>query len=93
MTTNDGTRKAVREYLETMVDEARRLVAEGMAPERAADLVMRQHHLALAMAKANQPSHDCDANMVAYDHRGQPGAGPLGHGYECSVCHRFLQAG
>lgn len=32
--------------------------------------------------------HDCDANGVPYT-----SDGPLGHGWECGVCHAFLQAG
>lgn len=38
-------------------------------------------------------AHDCDEHAVPYDHRGEPGAGPLGHGFECGRCGRFLQAG
>lgn len=32
--------------------------------------------------------HDCEANAVPYE-----SDGALGHGFECGVCGRFLQAG
>lgn len=34
-------------------------------------------------------AHDCEANAVPYTNSG----GPLGHGWECGVCGKFLQAG
>ncbi len=34
------------------------------------------------------PTHKCDENAVPYE-----SDGPLGHGFECGVCGKFLQAG
>jgi hypothetical protein len=34
------------------------------------------------------PPHDCEENMVPYK-----SDGALGHGWECGLCGRFLQAG
>jgi hypothetical protein len=33
-------------------------------------------------------AHDCDKSAVPYKSKGA-----LGHGWECGVCHKFLQAG
>ncbi len=33
-------------------------------------------------------THDCDGNAVPYE-----SDGALGHGWECGVCGKFLQAG
>jgi len=32
--------------------------------------------------------HDCDDNAVPYESNGA-----LGHGWECGICGKFLQAG
>jgi hypothetical protein len=35
------------------------------------------------------PAHDCEENAVPYTNSG----GALGHGFECGICGKFLQAG
>lgn len=36
----------------------------------------------------HEPDHDCFDNAVPYE-----SDGALGHGFECGICGRFLQAG
>jgi len=36
----------------------------------------------------NEHGHDCDENAVPYE-----SDGALGHGWECGICGKFLQAG
>lgn len=43
---------------------------------------------ALLAAQQERHGHDCDANAVPYT-----SDGALGHGWECGICGRFLQAG
>ena len=35
-----------------------------------------------------EDEHDCDDNAVPYE-----SDGALGHGWECGICGKFLQAG
>lgn len=47
--------------------------------------------LAKAIYGANPPwrrPHDCEENAVPYT-----STGALGHGWECGICGKFLQAG
>ena len=41
------------------------------------------------LAERRGQSHDCWDNAVPYTNSG----GALGHGWECGVCGKFLQAG
>jgi len=51
--TQDEAKQVTREFVGTMIEQARKLAAEGMSPEQAVDLVFRQAKLALAVGRIN----------------------------------------